>query len=63
MQPRPEAPSMKTEVFAFGGRDPLPKAKELPFNKSFNDPTANVVFKTSDNVLFKVHDYHLKANR
>jgi hypothetical protein len=30
---------------------------------AFNDPTANVVLKSSDGVIFYVEDYYLKANR
>lgn len=33
------------------------------FSTTFNDPCANVVFKTSDNVIFRVEDFYLKAAR
>ncbi|KAJ9113916.1 hypothetical protein QFC19_000110 [Naganishia cerealis] len=35
----------------------------IKVSQIFNDPTSNVVFKTSDNVLFRVDDFYLKANR
>jgi hypothetical protein len=37
--------------------------RPIRLSSVFNDPTANVVFKTSDNVLFRVDDFFLKANR
>jgi hypothetical protein len=55
-----EVASAKPEAFVFGTH---PKDPEFRFNKTFNDPSGNVVFKTSDNVLFRVHDFYLKANR
>lgn len=57
-----EAAPVKSEVFVFGAEKPL-NDKKFRYNKTFYDPTGNVVFKTSDNVLFRVHDYYLKANR
>lgn len=42
------------------------KVAELHQGRSsplFSDPTAKVFFKTSDNVVYRVHDFYLKANR
>lgn len=33
------------------------------FCKAFSDPLGNVVFKTSDHVIFRVEDFYLKATR
>jgi len=40
-------------------------APDVKFTTStiFCDPSANVVFRTSDNVIYRVHDYYLKAAR
>lgn len=46
---------------------PEPKTKpEVPpviHSKTYNDPSANIVLKTSDNVLFRVEDFYLRAAR
>lgn len=31
------------------------------FHERYNDPTASIVFKSEDNVKFRVHDYMMKA--
>lgn len=33
------------------------------FKPGFNDPSANIVLKSSDGWLFRVHDFYLKVNR
>lgn len=38
----------------------LHKGRMSPY---FNNPTANVFFKTSDNVIYRMHAFYLKANR
>lgn len=37
-------------------------AKKM-YSKVFNESSANVVFKTSDSVVFRVDDFYLKASR
>jgi hypothetical protein len=37
--------------------------KGVSFDSDFNDASANVFLKSSDNVIFRVKDYYLKANR
>jgi hypothetical protein len=32
-------------------------------SEAFNSPAGNVFFKSSDNVIFRVEDFYLKANR
>ena len=36
---------------------------QVVYVEGFDDPTANVVLKASDEVMLRVHDYHLKASR
>lgn len=36
---------------------------ECRMSKLFFDPSANVVFRTSDNLIYRVHDFYLKAAR
>jgi hypothetical protein len=33
------------------------------FDSEFNDPSANIVLKSSDGVLFRADDFYLKASR
>jgi hypothetical protein len=40
-----------------------PKAHEKRVCEAFSSPSGNVVFKSSDDVLFRVEDFYLKANR
>lgn len=35
---------------------------EPKYHKDFNDPQANVVVKSADEVSFRVHDFYLKAS-
>jgi hypothetical protein len=39
------------------------KASEPVLDPDFSDPSADVVLKSSDDVLFRVASYHLKSNR
>lgn len=32
-------------------------------SEAFSSPTGNIVFKSSDDVVFRVEDFYLKANR
>lgn len=36
---------------------------EIRNSQLFNDPSATVVLETSDHMVYKIHDYFLKANR
>lgn len=39
------------------------KAPETRLCEAFSNPAGNVIFKSSDDVLFRVEDFYLKANR
>jgi hypothetical protein len=46
--------------------NPKPKPKDnktLTICEAFASPADNFFFKTSDNVIFRVEDFYLKANR
>lgn len=52
-EPSEEVPETKT----------APETPPVVHSKTFNDPSANIVLKTSDNVLFRVEDFYLRAAR
>lgn len=40
-----------------------PKVPETRVCEAFNNPAGNIVFKSSDNVIFRMEDFFLKATR
>lgn len=36
---------------------------EIRNSQLFNDPSATVLLETSDDMVYRIHDYFLKANR
>lgn len=46
--------------FRFG---PVAETSNVKNTDLFNDPSANVVMETCDHVVYRVHDFFLKANR
>lgn len=39
------------------------KTPEVRVCEAFSSPSGNVIFKSSDDVIFRVEDYYLKATR
>jgi hypothetical protein len=53
---------MKTDVET-GAAEQDTEGEKRVFDSEFNDPSANIILKSSDGVLFRAHDFYLKASR
>lgn len=40
-----------------------PAGDNIRLNKTYNDPTADVIIVSNDNVGFKIHSFYLRALR
>lgn len=53
-------PASTQVIFETPSSSPEPETRIC---HDFNDQVAKVILKSSDNMIFFVHDYYLKANR